>query len=209
MVVVASCCDTIPTKQGLEQHLDLLESYCQNWTLTLNLAKTKIVIVQNEARSHENRPLRNTTIEHLLHSDWLGLWKFWSGIEYTKRKSMKSSYAINKNFHHVDIPNKLGAKSCNVYWQCHYSYCSKWVWEVHSVCMTILVPACRILNILTVQRKTPANSCRASKLGRFPLVIPVRKRTQKFGSTLPYEALKTQKLSPKNQSSLLTSPRTH
>ena len=37
-----------PTAQGLQQHLDLLENYCQNWALTVNLKKTNIMIFQKK-----------------------------------------------------------------------------------------------------------------------------------------------------------------
>ena len=36
--------------RGLQQHLDLLEQYCQNWALTGNSVKNKIVIFQKRAR---------------------------------------------------------------------------------------------------------------------------------------------------------------
>ena len=31
-----------PTKEDLQQNLDLLHQYCQNWPLTVNMKKTKI-----------------------------------------------------------------------------------------------------------------------------------------------------------------------
>ena len=35
-----------PTKEGLQQHLDLLHRFCQTWALTVNLSKTKIMVFQ-------------------------------------------------------------------------------------------------------------------------------------------------------------------
>ena len=35
-----------PTKQGLQQHLDILHRYCQTWALTVNLSKTRIMVFQ-------------------------------------------------------------------------------------------------------------------------------------------------------------------
>ena len=33
-----------PTKEGIQQHLDLLHRFCQTWALTVNLSKTKIIV---------------------------------------------------------------------------------------------------------------------------------------------------------------------
>ena len=35
-----------PTKEGQQQHLDLLHRFCQTWALTVNLSKTKIMVFQ-------------------------------------------------------------------------------------------------------------------------------------------------------------------
>ena len=59
-----------PTEQGLQQHLDLLEKYCQNWALAVNIKKkkkTKIMIFQKKPRCQESRhpfTLGNTALEH-------------------------------------------------------------------------------------------------------------------------------------------------
>ena len=67
-----------PTKEGLQQHLDLLHSSSQTWALTVNLSKTKIMIFEKRPRrsrcSQTAIPVgRNTTmcersskIRHLL-----------------------------------------------------------------------------------------------------------------------------------------------
>jgi hypothetical protein len=44
-----------PSKQGLQQHLDLLAKFCQNWALTVNQMKTKIMILQQKPRCQENK----------------------------------------------------------------------------------------------------------------------------------------------------------
>ena len=38
-----------PTKEGLQQHLDLLHSFSQTWALTVNLSKTKIMIFEKRS----------------------------------------------------------------------------------------------------------------------------------------------------------------
>ena len=39
-----------PTKEGLQQHVDLLQSCCQTWTLTVNHSKTKIMLFQKKVQ---------------------------------------------------------------------------------------------------------------------------------------------------------------
>ncbi len=39
-----------PTKEGLQDSLNLLEDYCQTWALTVNPQKTKVMIFQKRSR---------------------------------------------------------------------------------------------------------------------------------------------------------------
>ena len=34
-----------PTKEGLQQHLDLMHRFCQTWALTVSLSKTEIMVL--------------------------------------------------------------------------------------------------------------------------------------------------------------------
>lgn len=54
------------TEQGSQQLLHLLDQFCQNWSLTVNLAKTKMIIFQKNGQisgkqthvhSRKHRPL--------------------------------------------------------------------------------------------------------------------------------------------------------
>ena len=45
-----------PTKEGLQQNLDLLHQYCQNWALSVNMKKTKIITFQKRSRMQRNEP---------------------------------------------------------------------------------------------------------------------------------------------------------
>ncbi len=45
--------------QGLQQHLDLLDNYCQNWALAVNLKKTNIMVFQNKPRCQEQIPVQH------------------------------------------------------------------------------------------------------------------------------------------------------
>ena len=44
-----------PTKEGLQQHLDLLHRFCQTWALTVNLSKTKIMVFQKRSSCQDHK----------------------------------------------------------------------------------------------------------------------------------------------------------
>ena len=44
-----------PTEQGLQQSLSLLKQYCEEWPLSINIDKTKVMIFQKKSKSQESR----------------------------------------------------------------------------------------------------------------------------------------------------------
>ena len=44
-----------PTKEGLQQHLDILHRFCQTWALTVNLIKTKIMVFQKRSSRQDHK----------------------------------------------------------------------------------------------------------------------------------------------------------
>ncbi len=77
-------------------------------------------------------------------------------------------------------------------------------WDKHPI-EALHAEFCR--SILNVQRRTPTNACRA-ELGRYPLIINIKKRTLKFWlhlksslqDALGFQALQIQKLNPHKSS---------
>ena len=72
-----------PTEQGLQQQLDIVEKYCQNWTLAVNMKKTNVMIFQKCPRCQENKHLftiNNHIIEHSMSYTYLGITITPSGI---------------------------------------------------------------------------------------------------------------------------------
>jgi hypothetical protein len=54
-----------PTKEGLQQHLDLLHRLCQIWALTVNLSKTKIMVFQKRSSCKDHKyHLDTIAVEH-------------------------------------------------------------------------------------------------------------------------------------------------
>ncbi|XP_016098672.1 laminin subunit alpha-1 [Sinocyclocheilus grahami] len=59
------------TPQGLQQHLDLLDNYCQNWAQAVNLKKISIMVFQKKPRCQEHR--YQFSLEHTMQYTYLGL----------------------------------------------------------------------------------------------------------------------------------------
>ena len=207
-----------PTEKGLQQHLDLLEQYCQNWALTVNPNKSKVMIFQKKARSQESRYMFNlgdAALDQTLSYDYLGLKISASGgfglaVNALKEKACRALYSIKKQFHKINIPIRIWTKIFDsvvlpiaLYgsevWGplSHRDYTR---WDKHPT-EVLHAEFCRM--ILNVQRKTPTNACRA-ELGRFPLIMNIEKRTLKFWmhlksspkTTLQFQALQSQELNP-------------
>ena len=207
-----------PTQQGLQQHLDLLEQYCQNWALTVNFNKSKIMIFQKKPRSQESKyqfKLGNAHLDHTLYYDYLGLkisasGNFGLAVNALKEKACRAFYAIRRKFYKLDIPIRIWTKIFDSVIQPIALYGSEvWGplthqdftrWDKHPI-EALHAELCR--SILNIQRKTPTNACRA-ELGRYPLIINIKKTTLTFWlhlklspqDTLSFQALQTQELNP-------------
>nr|WPH61295.1 reverse transcriptase [Somniosus microcephalus] len=207
-----------PTEQGLQQQLDLLDKYCQNWALTVNLKKTNIMIFQKRPRCQENKyqfTLSDTTIGHTMSYTYLGLTITASGsfsiaVNALKEKARRALYAIKRKFYNIQIPIKIWLKifdsiilpialyGSEVWGPLNHQSYTKW--EKHTI-EALHAEFCR--SILRTQRKTPTNACRA-ELGRYPLIINIQKRALNFlnhlksssPDTLHFKAFQTQELNP-------------
>ncbi|CDQ65370.1 unnamed protein product [Oncorhynchus mykiss] len=98
-----------PTKEGLQQHLDLLHRFCQTWALTINLSKTKIMVFQKRS-SHQDHKykfhLDTIVLEHTKNYTCLGL-----NISATGTCDLrdKAFYAIKRNIK-FNIPIRIWQK---------------------------------------------------------------------------------------------------
>lgn len=207
-----------PTPEGLQQQLNLLESYCQNWALTVNLKKTNIMVFQKKPRCQEARyhfNLGSTSLDHTMKYTYLGLpitpsGSFCLAVNALKDKARRALYAIRRKFWNIDIPIRIWCKIFDCVIQPIALYGSEiWGplsehsytrWDKHPI-ETLHAEFCRL--ILKIQKKTPTNACRA-ELGRYPLAINIQKRALKFWmhlqtsptDTLHSEAAKSQALNP-------------
>ncbi len=203
-----------PTKEGLQDSLNLLEDYCQTWALTVN-PQTKVMIFQNRSRPQgltHTFTLSHRTLETTNTYTYLGL-KITSTGNFTlaakelKEKAQRAFYAIKISIN-IDIPIQIWLKLFKAVIEPIVLYRSEvWGpsitfdfvnWEKHPI-ETLHLDFCK--RILKVQRKTPNNGCRA-ELGQYPLLLNIQKRALKFWkhlktsdpSTYHYKALKHQEL---------------
>uniref|UniRef100_A0A4W5RDT1 ribonuclease H n=1 Tax=Hucho hucho TaxID=62062 RepID=A0A4W5RDT1_9TELE len=207
-----------PTKEGLQQNLNILEQYCHNWALAVNFKKTKIMIFQKKPRCQNHKyifTLNNTIIEHTKNYTYLGLTISASGnfnmaVNALKEKARRALYAIKMKLFKINIPIRIWTKIFDSVILPIALYGSEiWGplnkldfkrWDKHPI-EALHAEFCR--KILQVQRNTPTNACRA-ELGRFPVVMKIQKRSLKFwrhlnsslNSSLQFKALQTQELSP-------------
>lgn len=106
-----------PTKEGLQDGLDLLEDYCQSWALTVNLQKTRVMMFQKRSRSQgptHTFTLSHRTIESTKAYTYLGLkitptGNFTLAVNELKEKAQRAFYAIKRSIK-IDIPIQIWLK---------------------------------------------------------------------------------------------------
>jgi len=162
-----------PTKEGLQQHLDLLHKFSQMWALTVNLAKTKIMIFQKRHKNLNQQFFLNmTALEHTKNYTYLGLnisstGNFNKAANDLREKARRAFYAIKRNVK-LDIPIKIWLKILDSVIEPISLYgCEIWgplanqefeKWDKHQT-ETLHAELCK--SILRTQRKTTNNACRA------------------------------------------------
>ena len=63
-----------PTREGLQQHLDLLHSFSPTWALTVNLGKTKIMMFEKRPSLNKYTFYLDTvTLEQTTNYTYLGI----------------------------------------------------------------------------------------------------------------------------------------
>lgn len=175
-----------PTKEGLQQHLDLLNNFCQSWALSVVPKKTKIMIFQKRPSrqdQHHSFKLGHMPLEHAQDYTYLGInisntGHFKKAVRNLREKARRAFYAIKRNIK-IDIPIRIWLKIMKTVIEPIALYGSEvWgpltdqefsTWDKHPI-ETLQTELCKIL--LRVQRKTPNNACRA-ELGLYPLVITI------------------------------------
>ena len=96
-----------PTKDGLQQHLDLLHRFCQ--ATTLNLSKTKIMVFQKRSSCQDHKykfHLDTVALEHTKNYTYLGLnisatGNFHKAVNNLRDKVRRAFLLCHQNEHNI------------------------------------------------------------------------------------------------------------
>uniref|UniRef100_A0A9J7YWS7 ribonuclease H n=1 Tax=Cyprinus carpio carpio TaxID=630221 RepID=A0A9J7YWS7_CYPCA len=178
-----------PTAEGLQHSLALLEQYCEEWALTVNLDKTRVMVFQKKARSQGNRyqfSYGGEVLEHSSSYSNLGIEISASGgfslaVKALNEKARRAFYAIKARFGQLKLPIRTWIKLYHAIIKPILLYGSEiWGpilkfenWDKNLIERTQLEFA---KNILRVNRSTSNHACRA-ELGLYPLHIEIKKKS--------------------------------
>lgn len=107
-----------PSREGLQQSLDVLHKFSQTWALTVNIEKTKILTFLKISNSQKNKfILGNIENEHAKHYTYLGLnissiGHFGMAVNGLKVKARKAFYTIKRKIP-IDLPITTWLKILN------------------------------------------------------------------------------------------------
>ena len=111
------------TENGLQDKLDLLKSYCDKWSLTINIKKTKVMLMANTKVDHEylDKPMKigGETLEWVHVYKYLGIELHYDGNFLQSSENLcirgwKSIFKIKAAFKDVDVCPKLTLKLFDV-----------------------------------------------------------------------------------------------
>ncbi len=172
--------------------LALLEQYCEEWALTVNLDKTRVMVFQKKARSQGSRyqfSYGGEVLEHSTSYSYLGIQISASGgfslaVKALYEKARRAFYAIKSRFGQLKLPIKTWVKLYHAIIKQILLYGSEiWGpvihfknWDKTSIEKLQLEI---IKNILGVHRST-SNDARRAELGLYPLKIEIQKRCVQF-----------------------------
>lgn len=103
---------------GLQKSLSLQEQYCEQWALTVNLDKTRVMVFQKKDRSQGNKHqfiYRGEVLQHTASYTYLGIDLSASGsfslaVKALSEKARRAFYAIKARFGKLNLPIKTWLK---------------------------------------------------------------------------------------------------
>jgi len=198
LFVILYADDTIilaDTKEGLQNALNIFQSYCEIWKLEVNVNKTKVMIFsKGKIRLKYEFKLQNKTVEIVDSYSYLGLiFKYNGNFNETRKKlarqAQKSLFSIYKSIRNQYIPIDLQLKLFDAMVEPILLYGSEiWGYENIKIIEQVHLQFCK--RILKVRTTTP-NFMVYGELGRFPLEIKVKMRMVSYWNKL----LQNEKLS--------------
>ena len=105
------------TKEGLQKAINILQKYCKNWKLTVNLDKTKCMTFTKGTQKEKTIfSLDNGPIENVSEIKYLGTLinkkncSFLPTIKYLKTKATRALYSLNSKLNIYRTPIKTSLK---------------------------------------------------------------------------------------------------
>ena len=125
--------------EGLEQTLNRLSKYCQDWLLNINPSKTKVIIFQKKSRKSiidkYKFLVNNENIEIVNNYTYLGVnfsvyGSFTNHKEKLKEKTRRSIFATRRYLDFLRLPTNISSKRFDTLFRPILTYCSE-VWGVY------------------------------------------------------------------------------
>ena len=97
------------TAADLQNALNIYETYCDNWKLTLNTMKTKIVIFSGGRQRNHNFTYKNEAIEVVKDYKYLGIMfsrscSFLTAKKHISNQARKAMYCLTKRSKYLYLP---------------------------------------------------------------------------------------------------------
>ena len=173
------------TPEGLQSMLNSLNNYCNDWNLTVNVQKTKIMVFRNGGviRDNESWIYQNEHIEIVNQFSYLGMIFNYNGKFNTTQKHVadqgrKALFAINSALKQCNFNVETKCAVFDTYINSILSYGSE-VWGFHKAPDVEKIHLTYLKKILGV-KKSCSNSLVYFELGRFPLYITRKLRILKY-----------------------------
>ena len=178
------------SEKGMKECLKKLQSYCNRWRLSVNIKKTKIMIINKPKSAQYTFKFNNLTIETTNEYNYLGInfnhqGNFKQAIIELSKKAQRAYFAIRKDFNFYNNTKaktqlKLfetmvqpillyGSEIWGLFgWRTNNQACAtQYILNQKHTFETIHTKACK--NILGVHKYT-SDLMEKAELGRFPLI---------------------------------------
>lgn len=191
LLVVLYADDTVllsDTPEGLQQALNSLQQYCDEWKLKVNESKTKVIVFcKRKSQKPVKFHLNNRQVEVVDTFVYLGVMFNYNGSfakcrKYVVTKANRAMWALVKKCRRLSLPLSVQLKLFDQTVVPILLFgCEIWGLENLKIIEAVHMKFCKL--VLKVNKSTP--SCMVlGELGRYPLEIIVKQRIVSFWGRL-------------------------